>query len=101
MIVSAAQPHTSSRCLRLCEVYIGDTASLPFLDFLRQKLRPFVGSTAFTDGRQNAMLEDNADKAEHDDMSLSLEQRRALLESYFEAVCMQVGLIDPTNKRAD
>lgn len=47
------------------------------------------------------MLEDNADKAEHDDISLSLEQRRALLESYFEAVYTQVCLIDPTNNRVD
>ncbi|KAJ4375337.1 hypothetical protein N0V83_002423 [Neocucurbitaria cava] len=67
-------------------VYIGDTASLSFLDFLRRHLRPYVGATSFTDGeRQNPMLENDVAHVMSVETNLNVEEEEALFRSYSEA----------------
>ncbi|KXJ94039.1 hypothetical protein Micbo1qcDRAFT_193315 [Microdochium bolleyi] len=74
------------------KVYIGETASLSFLYFLRKTLRPFVGRTRFTDGEtHNIMHEWETGHVESDHIEASAEQMYLLLESYFEATS---GLFD-------
>ena len=73
--------------LTLLLVYIGDIASLSFLDFLRRHLRPYVGATAFTDGeRQNPMLENDVAHIISGETNLDVEEEEALFRSYSEAV---------------
>ena len=68
-------------------VYIGDTASLSFLDFLRRHLRPYVGATPFTDGeRHNPMLETDVAHVMSVEINLDLGEEEALFQSYSEAV---------------
>ncbi|KAJ5831946.1 hypothetical protein N7474_000257 [Penicillium riverlandense] len=58
------------------KLYIGDTASLSFLDFLRRNLRPYVGATPFTDGeRQNLELEIDVDDATNVEVNLTVEEK--------------------------
>ena len=60
---------------------------MSFLHFLRQALKPHVGPTAFTDGEgQNIFVETDFGEAQPDDVELSLEEKRLMLQSYFEAV---------------
>lgn len=70
-----------------CKVYIGDHASLSFLDFLRHSLKQLVGDTPFTDGQQhNPLLEPDVDETPSANVSMSLEEKRALFESYLVVV---------------
>lgn len=84
-------------------VYIGDHASLSFLDFLRHSLKQLVGVTPFTDGQQNnPMLELEADEPASADIMVDFQQKKALFQSYLTVVgaksiflfCMNV---DKTN----
>lgn len=45
---------------KLCTVYVGATASLSFLHFLRQVLRQHIGPSNFTEAPANVMLEANS-----------------------------------------
>ncbi|KAJ9637424.1 hypothetical protein H2204_004848 [Knufia peltigerae] len=74
------------------KVYIGATASLSFLQFLREKVRQCIGSTDFTDGHSNnimfeAELEGDATMVVDED----LEESRPLIECFLEATS---GILD-------
>lgn len=72
-------------------VYIGENASLSFLDFLRHSLKQLVGATAFTDAQPqsfNLMLESDMDQVPESDMNLSIQEKNALFSSYSAVVCL-------------
>ncbi|KAJ9136596.1 putative C6 transcription factor [Pleurostoma richardsiae] len=75
------------------KVYIGETASLSFLHFLRQTLRPYVGPMSFTDGnRHNVMLEANLNEVHRAEAAvLTPEEQATFLASYLQATS---GLLD-------
>ncbi|KAF2712810.1 hypothetical protein K504DRAFT_427436 [Pleomassaria siparia CBS 279.74] len=88
----------SSVLLKSFLVYIGDTASLSFLDFLRRHLRQYVGATPFTDGeRQNPMLETDMAQVTSVGMHLNLEEEEALFRSYSEATSGLLHLFSSTD----
>jgi hypothetical protein len=69
-------------------VYVGGTASLSFLQFLRQTIKQQMGPSVFTNNdRRNVMLEV---RSPEDTNTTILEedesQKRALIEVYFAAV---------------
>ncbi|KAK5461229.1 hypothetical protein LTS15_003292 [Exophiala xenobiotica] len=69
------------------KVYVGGTASLSFLQFLRQTIKQQMGPSVFTDNdRRNVMLEV---RSPEDTNTTILEederQKRALIEVYFAA----------------
>ncbi|KAJ5580013.1 uncharacterized protein N7459_005998 [Penicillium hispanicum] len=77
-------------------LYIGDTASLSFLDFLRHALRPYVGTTCFTDGeRQNLMLELDVDDSTNTNIDLTTQEKESLVHSYSEATSAILCLFSP------
>lgn len=68
-------------------VYIGENASLSFLDFLRHSLRQLVGGTRFTDGQpQNLMLEPEVDQVTIANPNLTFEEKQDLYRSYCAVV---------------
>lgn len=73
------------------KLYVGETASLSFLQFLRKTLRQQMGPSPFTESEfSNQMLEVDMDGARLDsiddlDQVESGDQRRALIQCYFEA----------------
>lgn len=70
-----------------CVVYLGDHASLSFLDFLRHSLKQLVGDTPFTDGQQhNPMLEPELDETPGANVTIEPSEKRALFESYLAVV---------------
>ncbi|KAF2642451.1 hypothetical protein P280DRAFT_467808 [Massarina eburnea CBS 473.64] len=80
------------------KVYIGETASLSFLAFLRRHLRPYVGPTPFTDGeRQNPMLENDVVPVLNVYMDFDLGEEEALFRSYSEATSGLLHLFSSTD----
>jgi hypothetical protein len=79
------------------KLYVGETASLSFLQFLRKTLRQQMGPSPFTESEfSNQMLEvDQNDKTADDDETESLEdedQKRALVQCFFEATSAVLDL---------
>jgi hypothetical protein len=71
------------------KLYVGETASLSFLQFLRKTLRHHMGPSPFTESEfSNQMLEVEQDKRvasdEPDDLE-NRDQKRALIQCFFEA----------------
>ncbi|GAB7326972.1 hypothetical protein MBLNU13_g10922t1 [Cladosporium sp. NU13] len=67
------------------KLYISESASLSFLDFLRHSLKQLVGVTPFTDGiPQGLALDPDGDQSGYvnTNLKLSLEQRQSLFENY-------------------
>lgn len=71
----------------MATVYIGETASLSFVHFLRRALKPYIGSMPFTDGNgSNVMLEASTEDVRGIDLELSQQHKTSLVESYSEVV---------------
>ena len=74
-------------------VYIGHTASLSYLGFVRHVVKTSMGPSSFTENEfNNFMLEiepSAANVAPASLASLDIEQKRLLIESYNEAVCVR------------
>lgn len=74
-------------------VYIGENASLSFLDFLRHSLKQLVGATAFTDAQPqnlNLMLDSDVEQDTNPGISLDMEDKKALFDSYAAIVRLTV-----------
>ena len=69
-------------------VYIGETASLSYLQFVRRIVQHHVGPCTFTEGQfNNFMLESNiATGSPESSVDLTQHDRRALVQSYFDGV---------------
>ena len=69
-------------------MYIGETASLSYLQFLRRIVKHRLGPCAFTEGEfNNFMLEsDVASPSTETHHTLGSTERRALAQSYLDAV---------------
>ncbi|KAJ9617811.1 uncharacterized protein PV06_06239 [Exophiala oligosperma] len=68
------------------KVYVGGTASLSFLQFLRQTIKQQMGPSVFTDNdRRNVMLEVRSPEDTNAIFEEDESQKRALIEIYFAA----------------
>ncbi|KIW17522.1 hypothetical protein PV08_04716 [Exophiala spinifera] len=68
------------------KVYVGGTASLSFLQFLRHTLKQQMGPSVFTDNdRRNVMLEVRSPEDTNAIFEEDESQKRALVEIYFAA----------------
>ena len=74
-------------CKLTDQVYVGNTAALAFLQFLRQILSQHMGPSQFTENRNgNVMLEARISGEGVADFEDSLEDKRTLVDNYFLAV---------------
>jgi hypothetical protein len=69
-------------------VYIGETASLSYLQFVRRIVQHHIGPCTFTEGQfNNFMLESNiATGSPESSVDLTQHDRRALVQSYLDGV---------------
>jgi hypothetical protein len=72
---------------KITPVYIGKTAGLAFLHFLRQILSEHMGPSQFTENmRGDVMLEAQLPDAGPPELNLSLEEKALLIDGFFLAV---------------
>lgn len=73
-------------------VYIGATASLSYLQFVRRIVQHRIGPNPFTDGDFNAfMLESNVDTESPEiPLTLTQEDKKALAQSYLDGVSVSL-----------
>ena len=72
-------------------VYIGKTASLTYLQFLRDVVKYRLGPCAFTEGGFNKfMLESHTVADSNSDTAINLDfsERNTLIQHFFDAVCL-------------
>lgn len=68
-------------------VYVGGTASLSFLQFLRRTIRQQMGPSSFTENsRRNQMLEVSSPEDTHINLEENPGQRRELIDVFLAAV---------------
>jgi hypothetical protein len=76
-----------TRPLTPSTVYIGKTASLTFLQFLRQTIRQQMGPSTFTESaRQNVMLEADAGEITREVFEEG-DHELTLIDTFYAAVC--------------
>jgi hypothetical protein len=83
---------TSSQAIAVTEsthdnVTYSETASSSFLQYLRETLRPYVGSSSFTEGQKHELLQPDEPHGACSDTS---HDRIGLLSAYFQAVSSRV-----------
>ncbi|KAH8812748.1 putative C6 transcription factor, partial [Xylogone sp. PMI_703] len=73
-------------------VYIGETASLSFLEFLRRSIRQYMGPSLFTqNSRRKFMLEADPCTSSTEEFEIDLNHLQVLVDCYFSATS---GLLD-------
>ena len=72
-------------------VFVGNTAAISFLQFLQKTLERHVGPSGFTDAQESRNLfeadaVDNGSSCFYD--GLCLEDKKAYIQYFFDAVCL-------------